>query len=355
MVSIRPPKKKPGSSSHSYWNTAYDRVAVVVNGNARGVTEDLVKILDQIVENGDLFVSRSMVEGREIARLITERGYRTVLTGGGDGTFVQMVSWIVKIAESIQQTPPRFGLLKLGTGNALAWVLGAQRGEGEGIVADLGRLRMEEGSRLIRLIEVEDLLTPFAGLGADAIALTHYVQVRDLFNRAKLLRTLSTGAVTYSAALLARTAPELAISKPLNVTIINEGESAFEVGKERKPIGDPIGKGELIYKGPMRLVAFSTIPYWGFGARIFPYSDLREDRFNLRIANIGPIRALANIRSIWKGGFQSEYLHDFLVERISIRCETPTHFQVGGEVLGRRTVVQAELSKRPIRFVDYYV
>ena len=114
-------------------------------------------------------------------------------------------------------------------------------------------------------------------------------------------------------------------------------------------------KGELIYRGPMRLVAFSTIPYWGFGAKIFPYSNSREDRFSLRIANIGPLTALANIRSIWKGRYQNKYLYDFLVEKVSIHCETPTHFQVGGDVLGRRTVVQAELSQRPIRFVDYYM
>jgi len=355
MVSIRPQKKPLGSSSSSYWNTAYDRVAVVVNGNARGVTDDLVKILDQIVENGDLFVSRSMVEGRDIARSIAERGYRTVLTGGGDGTFVQMVSWIVKICEAKQQTPPRFGLLKLGTGNALAWVLGAKYKGGKGIVADLSRLRMDKGSKPIRLIEVEDLLTPFAGLGADAIALTHHVRVRDFFERTKPLRPLSTGTVTYTTSLLAWTAPEIALSQSSNVEIINEGESAFRIGNDREPESKPIEKGELIYRGKMRIVAFSTIPYWGFGARIFPYSNKHEDRFSLRIANIGPLRAFTNIRSIWKGTYQNEHLHDFLVDKVSIRCETPTHFQVGGDVLGRRTVVQAELSKRPIGIVDYHM
>ncbi len=355
MVSIRPSKTRLGNSSSSYWNTAFDRVAVVVNGNARGVTDDLVKILDQIVENGDLFVSRSMVEGRDIARAIAERGYRTVLTGGGDGTFVQMVSWIVKICESAKQTPPRFGLLKLGTGNALAWVLGAKGKGGKGIVADLSRLRMDEGSKPIRLIEVEDLLTPFAGLGADAIALTHYLQVRDFFERVKPLRPLSNGAITYATSLFTRTAPELALTQSSNVEIVNQGDPAFRIGNDREPEGQIIKKGELIYRGPMRLVAFSTIPYWGFGARVFPYSNNREDRFNLRIANIGPLAVFTNMRSIWTGKYQNKRLYDFLVDKISIHCELPIHFQVGGDVVGRRTVVQAELSKRPIRFVDYYM
>src|SRR5690349_24911033 len=100
-----------------------DKVAVVVNGNAKAVTDDLVEVLDQIVQSGDLFVSRSLDEGREIARTIVERGYPTVLTGGGDGTFVQMVTWVADEARKLGRPLPRFGLLRLGTGNALAWVL----------------------------------------------------------------------------------------------------------------------------------------------------------------------------------------------------------------------------------------
>ena len=49
-------------------------MAVVVNGRAKQVTEELVETLDQIVQSGDLFVSRSLEEGKEIARIIVERG-----------------------------------------------------------------------------------------------------------------------------------------------------------------------------------------------------------------------------------------------------------------------------------------
>src|SRR5262245_37529240 len=156
-----------------------DRVAVVVNGNARQVTEDLVEVLDQIVQSGDLFVSRDLAEAERIARTIAERRYHTVLTGGGDGTFVHMVTLIVREARALGDAPPRFGLLKLGTGNALAWVLGSQDARKQGVVADLGRLRTEGGSRALRLINVEDTLTPFAGLGVDAICLEHYGTTKD--------------------------------------------------------------------------------------------------------------------------------------------------------------------------------
>jgi hypothetical protein len=39
-----------------------DRVAVVLNGNARQVTDELVESFDQLVGSGDLFLSRSLEE-----------------------------------------------------------------------------------------------------------------------------------------------------------------------------------------------------------------------------------------------------------------------------------------------------
>jgi diacylglycerol kinase family enzyme len=348
MVS-QPPLARSG-----HYNSAADRVAIVVNGNAKQVTAELVETLDQIVQSGDLFVSRSLEEGREIARTIVERGYPTVLTGGGDGTFVQMVSWVVHAAEELQKPFPRFGLLKLGTGNALAWVLGAQNPRGRGVVADLARLRREGGSRQLRLLEVEDQLTPFAGLGADAIALTYYHETRDVFYRSRWLRHIATGPVVYSVALAGRIVPKYLLQPTIRVRIINKGAPAIRLGQDGRPVGKPIEAGETIYSGPARLLAFGTIPYWGFGLRAFPYSDERADRFNLRVVNFGSATVVANIREIWQGSYRSDRLHDFLVERMQVQCDEPTPLQIGGDVAGARKLVNVALSQRPIQVVDYY-
>ena len=80
------------------------RVAVVLNGNARQVTDQLVESFDQVVGSGDLFLSRSMDEAHGIALSIVEEGYQTVVTGGGDGTFVQMVTSITAEANPVWQT-----------------------------------------------------------------------------------------------------------------------------------------------------------------------------------------------------------------------------------------------------------
>lgn len=331
-----------------------DRVAVVVNGNAKQVTKDLVETLDQIVQSGDLYVSRSLDEAKDIARLIVERGYPTVLTGGGDGTFVQMVSRIVATAEAKGKPLPRFGLLRLGTGNALAWVLGAQRMRESGVVADLARLRTEGGSRRLRLIEVDGMLTPFAGLGADAIALEHYGHTKASFIKHRWLRPVALGPLVYTASLLGKTVPKYLLQPALQVRVVNEGAPAIRIGQHGKPLGRPLERGELLYEGPIRLLAFSTIPYWGFGARVFPYAEDREDRMQLRIVNFGSIEAMLHLRQIWQGTHRSDRMHDFLVEAFSVHCAEPTPVQVGGDVIGKRTSITARLSERPIQVVDYY-
>lgn len=332
----------------------HDRVAVVVNGNAKRVTEDLVEILDQIVQSGDLFVSRSLEEGREIAQTIVHRGYPTVLTGGGDGTFVQMVTWVTREAKAQGRPVPRFGLLRLGTGNALAWVLGAQSPRGKGVYADLARLRKEGGSRPLRLLEVEGTLTPFAGLGIDAIALQHFTEVKSIFARTPVLKRFATGGVSYVVAIVGRSLPEYLFRPHPHVKIVNTGGDAVRLGVDGQPVGDPIREGEVVYDGPSRMVAASTIPYWGFGARIFPFANDREDRFSLRVVDITSFDVAWNIRDIWKGSYRSDRVHDFLVDRCEIHYDDPMPLQIGGDPVGARTLIPMALAHEPVQVVDYY-
>lgn len=328
---------------------ASDRVAVIVNGNAKRVTEDLVDILDQIVASGDLFVSRSLEEGQEIADRIVEQGYPTVLTGGGDGTFTQMVTWVVRAARERGVEPPRFGFLKLGTGNALAWALGAQ----SGVVADLGRLRREGGSRLLRLLEVEDVMTPFAGFGADALALKHFNDVKALFQRVPGLRRFGTGGVAYAVSIVGLSMPKVLVQPEQPVKIINLGAPAVRLGVDGQPVGAPVEAGEVLYQGPSRGVWMSTIPYWGFGARIFPFAEDQEDRFDLRVVDISSLDVAWNIREIWKGTYRDARLHDFLAADVKIEFERPQPFQIGGDAYGMRQEIRARITD-PVRVVDYY-
>ena len=329
-----------------------DRVAVVVNGNAKRVTEDLVEMLDQIVQSGDLFVSRNLEEGKEIARRIVDGGYPIVLTGGGDGTFTQMVTWISGEAKRRGAPTPRFGLLKLGTGNALAWVLGAADYKGKGVVADLARVR-QGGSRELRLLDVEGTLAPFAGFGVDALALGHFNATKDVFRKLPVLRNIGTGGLAYLVAIAGRTLPQVLLQPHGRVTIRNLGEPAVRLGVDGQPVGAPVERGEIVYRGPYRGVWFSTVVYWGFGARIFPFAEDREDRFNLRIVDVGSLDVAWNIRSIWKGEYRDDRLHDFLVEHVEIAFDEPEAMEIGGDAAGTHRTVQVRLAE-PIEVVDYY-
>jgi diacylglycerol kinase family enzyme len=331
------------------------RIAVIVNGNAKSVTEEVLSTLDEILEAGDLFVSRSVEEGREIAKTVVDRGYGTVLTGGGDGTFTSVVSTVVPLARKRGQKPPRFGLLRLGTGNSLAWVVGASNAKGRGLAADIQRLRGDAGARPMRLVEVEGTLAPFCGFGTDANVLADFHAVRDAFRKLPLPIHWTGGLVSYAIAATTRTIPAYLVKPIPHVRVINLGADAQKVGESGRAIGRPVGKGELIYEGKARMVSVGTIPYYGFGFRVFPYADEHADRMQLRITTIGSIEFVANFSKIWRGDYVNPTtLFDWWVDRVRIEIEPATPFQIGGDAMGSRTEVEVALSAEPIELVDFY-
>lgn len=330
------------------------RVAVVVNGKAKSVNEEVISTLDRMMAGGDLFVSRSLADARDIARLIVMRGYHTVLTGGGDGTFTVMVTEVVKEARRRSSPFPRFGLLKLGTGNALAWVVGASsRGIGA-LQADIDRLMTDAGSRPLHLVEVEGSIAPFCGLGFDAALLSDYAKTKAFLGRTPL-RGAANGFLSYAVAAALRTVPMAVLGPMPHLRVTNAGGEAYRLGSRGSRVGAPIGKGDTIYEGPARLAALSTIPFYGFGFRVFPYANERPDRMALRITTMTAGPFLRNAKAIWRGEYESsEYLFDFLVEAVDIEIDPATPLQIGGDLVGERSHVHAALTPEPIRLVDFY-
>jgi diacylglycerol kinase family enzyme len=349
------PENESPSPSPSPPAAAAGRIAVVLNGNAKSVTREIVALLDQIVLGGDLYVSRSLEEGAEIARGIIARGYGTVLTGGGDGTFVYTVTHVVREARARGVKPPRFGMLRLGTGNALAWVVGSSPlRKGMGIAADIARLRAEGGCREVRLVDVDGTLSPFAGAGIDATVLAEYIATKRFFARTPVLKRFAAGSGAYFAAIVGRTMPKYLFTSHPRAEIYNDGATAFRLGPDGRMVGAPVERGEKLYTGEARMVAVSTIPFYGFGFRIFPFAAERADRMSLRVVNIGPQQVPANIVKIWKGTYRDpERVFDFLVERVRVRFDRPVPIQIGGDPGGERQEFVVSLSE-PIEMVDFY-
>ncbi|HSN99374.1 MAG TPA: diacylglycerol kinase family protein [Candidatus Nanopelagicales bacterium] len=335
-------------------NVSRDRIAVVVNGNAKSVTGEVIERLDQILDSGDLFVSRRVEDSERIARTLVDRGYGTILTGGGDGTFTVVVTSVVNEARRRGAPLPRFGLLRLGTGNSLAWVLGASNAAaGRGLAADLQRLRADAGSRDLRLVEAEGVLSPFCGFGIDAVMLRDYNQVKSLLARGPF-RRWAPGPVAYTVAAITRTIPNFIVSRTPHCRVINEGSEAVRVGEKGSILGAPIPRGGIIYEGPARIVALSTIPYYGFGFRMFPYAEDRPDRMQLRVSIVHPFTFIRHFGEIWRGEYDDlEIIFDYFVDDVTIEMDPVTSFQIGGDVRGERSRVRMRLTE-PIRIVDFY-
>ncbi len=351
-----------------------ERVAVLLNANAKAVSEDLRRELENFVPAEDLFYSRSFEEARVIARTVLSRGYRTVLTGGGDGTFVGYVNCLFEeaVASSVRASVaggtalrlapraehalrlPRFGVLKLGTGNALACHAGASSNR-VGVVEDILRTRSGECSvsMPLHLLSHEGKRAPFAGVGIDAAILNDYVGLRDRLKGSKL-QFAGTGGLGYFCSVVGKTIPTALSQRGLpNVEIINLGASARRIGPDGKPLGRAVEHGEILYKGPCRLAAAGTVPCYGYGFKIFPHALRAPGKFQLRITAMSVAKILGNLRTIWKGGTPQTGMLDFHCEKVLIRFDREMPVQVGGDAEGYRREIVLEMAERPLELLDF--
>ncbi len=331
-----------------------ERVAVVVNGRAKSVNAEVISTLDQILQGGDLFVSRSLDEADDIAEVLVARRYGTVLTGGGDGTFSVMVTKVFHAAQRNGAPLPRFGFLRLGTGNALAHVVGASQAGHGGLAADIERLRRDAGSREIALIEVGEQLAPFCGFGIDALVLKDYERLKRSVSGTPLAR-LGTGKLGYALSAAIQSIPRSVVQRAADCRVINLGGACFRMGPGGPVECSSIGPGDVLFEGPARLVAAATIPYYGYGFRAFPFAEERRDRMHLRVSNLSTYSFLSNFRSIWRGEYHNPRLiTELLVERVRVEMDPRTPFQVGGDYAGEAAQLEIGLAPRRIRLVDFY-
>ena len=348
-----------------------EKVAVLLNANARCVSESLKRELENFVPPEDLFYSRSFEDARGIARQVLDRGYRTVLTGGGDGTFVGYVNCLFEEAVlpraaathgALRLAPlpshavrlPRIGVLKLGTGNSLADFTGASARR-IGVVEDILRARSGEvsKSRPLHLLSHEGKRAPFAGLGIDAAVLNDYVRLKESVKGGKL-QFVGTGGLGYFCSVVGKTIPKYAMSRGVpNVEVIHLGAAAQQIGPDGKPLGREIEHGEILYKGPCKMAAAGTVPNYGFGFQIFPYATRAPGRFQLRLTAISVPTILANLRTLWRGGTPPGGVLDFHCEKALIRFDRDMPLQVGGDAEGYRREVVFEMSERPLDLLDF--
>ncbi len=327
--------------------------AVLLNANAKHVNGGVRRALEGVVPAKDLFLSRTPDDAHAIADMVVSRRYQTVFTGGGDGTFVAWVNHIVDRAERRAVPVPRFGVLALGTGNAVAEVVGARpSGPVEALAAFAnGATRL----RRLDLLTCEGRRTPFAGVGIDAAVLNDYCWLKGLLADTALSR-LATGVSGYALSVALRSAPRYLLERrPAYCEVVNVGRPALRLDGRGRQIGPAIRHGELLYAGPCMMAAASTVPFYGFGLKAFPFAEARPGMLQLRIASqLAVPTVLLNLSRIWSGEFEHAGLLDFHVERVSIRFERPMPLQVGGDAEGMRETVTFGMASAPVEVVDFH-
>lgn len=324
-------------------------LAVVLNDNAKRVTPQVRATIHELVPERNIFYSRSLEDSRDIARKVVEAGFDAVFTGGGDGTVIQFINDLV----ATQAPLPALGVLPLGTGNAIASMVSS----GD-YLHDLETyvLRKQVDYQHIGLLESEDRVFPFAGLGIDARILNDYVHIKKRYAENRVMKPVLQGLGGYLLASFGRTVPQVIgdalAGRHTHARVVNTGKLAFRVDVDGAPI-EEYGPGQVIYEGEAHMVSAATAPYYGHGIKIFPNALRHPGYFELRVIFGSIARAVFKLGTIWKGRFIEDGFWSVMAEDVAVEFDREMPFQIGGDALGYRRDVKFTLSSARLRLLRF--
>jgi diacylglycerol kinase family enzyme len=329
-----------------------DRAAFVLNANARAVNDRVVSELLSVVPAGDLFLSESLEDAERIADLIARRGYGRVFTGGGDGTLVSTLNLVEKACAARGRAMPEVGVLRLGTGNAVAGMLGAGAPKADAAHVTAGGAA---STRDIYMVRTDDGgQAPFAGVGYDGEILNDYIAFKTLVQtRYPVLLPLVTSVLGYLLAMLFVTVPRYVAGKRVATVRVTSKHDAYKIvtedGVDREVL---IPAGEVIYEGRAPALCLGSVPFFGGGFKMFPHVFRREGHLQMRVAATSIPRILLNLfPRVWNGTYRHPELHDFLVKDVAIETDQPLAYQVGGDAEGMRETLSFSVTEQPIKMV----
>jgi diacylglycerol kinase family enzyme len=319
---------------------------VVLNRNAGRVTRGMTQRVRRLVGEDHVFLTESPEHAEEVLKLCVEREYSAVFAGGGDGTVIDTINTLERIRES-GSSVPSVGVLRCGTGNALARWVGAARPE----QALSGWLEGRLHRRMrIRMLTSEGTLFPFGGLGNDAAVLNDYVKLKKKA-QGTWAAGLCNGLSGYFLAGLGMTVPRYLRRGMPNVRVINTGDDAYVLDGNGQPVGAPLARGTVLYDGPATTIGASTSPLIGYGFKFFPFATQRPGHFHLRLLNMSPLQCVANIPAGYQGTMSGAGVHDFHVNRCRMVFDRALPFQLGGDAMGYRDEVEFGLSEQPVTLI----
>ncbi len=325
------------------------RIAVLLNANAKRVTERVRREVEAAAPDADIFYTRSLEEAAFITRRVADVGYDYVFTGGGDGTVTHTIDAVCSRLDALGAPYPRFGVLKLGTGNGVADFFGAgdyrddlRSASGNATVAtrDLFLMEVEGSDGPVR--------APFFGFGWDAYILNNYDLLKRQAQRFAVTRAIFKSVLGYLIAGVGKSFPEFLIKRPTwNIKVVNTGGMGLKLDLNGQVV-ERFAPGSVVYEGPARLGCFGTTPYYGFKFCMMPFADRTPGMFHLRVLNVPPLVAVAQLPQAWRGRLDHPGVHDFQLTACEVTFDHAAPFQIGGDSKGLRSHLSVRMHPRAI-------
>ncbi len=323
--------------------------AVLINLRSRRGSKKLERTVRRFLPEARLGLTRTFEEAQrflmELAR--GQQGPDLILSGGGDGTAVGLLNELRR-----QGTPmPTLGLVPLGTGNGWARVTGSppfpramQR------IATHGR-RPWPTTRF-SLVEVEGTLSPWAGTGWDAEIVADYQRIMHALP--KKYAEWFGGFPGYMMSVFGMTVPRMIIDKQASVRVVNTGAPALWIDPEGRAVPIPrSGDGAVLYEGPVSVCGCSTTTDVGLGLRAFPFAHDVPGRMGVRVYAESTLKAAWNIGKIFRGEHPLPKDNHWLLDSCRFEFDRPVNFEIGGDVVGKRSTVDFALARETVNVLDW--
>lgn len=327
-------------------------VAAWFNGRARRVTPARIEAFRRAMPNATVYAATSLEEARaDVKRLVKDKP-RLVFCGGGDGTGVVLMNLLRD--EGVSQFPT-LGLFKLGTGNGWPSAVGAFGYTRT--LSVIGSLPKELPTQRFNLVETEEKLSLFAGVGWDATLVHHYhsnlAEARQTPIAGPIAGKLNEGVGGYLFSLFTRTVPseisQLVFKGRTKVTVEDLGGDALTM-RDGEVVRAQSGK--VLYRGPVSVGAAATEPYWGAKFKAFPYARRVPGRINFRVYDRPVFEGVANMVNLWRGS-KVAGMHDFFVTALRLTLSRPMPFQIGGDVIGLREQMDFKVADETVDVLDW--
>ena len=322
------------------------RAVAIVNDNARRLGGRLRGKLERALP-GSVRFTGSLDDARTTIRNEIKRGCDLVVLGGGDGTVVMGLTLIAEACRGYGRPDPAIAILRLGSGNAIADTVGAT----DDVLDDLARLSRGAGRHTrVPMLDVLGVRAPFVGVGVDALLLEDHEAVGRIVDRVPVARRLLGGASRYALAVALRSVPRFATGDRPHARVINTGSPAIEMNRDGAT-GREEPRGAKLWEGTCTLVAGATIPFFGFGLKMFAFAGTRAGRFHLRCGDSSLFEIVRSTPAAFRGEYFSDSVADFLCDRVTIELDRETAVEAGGELLGRHRTIDLAITP-PITLVS---